>query len=59
MITESGQMQKIKMVRGYHNRFYFVENDQKSNTDVVYVLELKKDKCWRWTKRPIFDAYNC
>ena len=57
-------MMPIEMVRGFDNKFYFVESDKSNAFDVVYELHVfvsPNSKCniwstqWEWTKKPIFE----
>ena len=39
-VTENESMQKIKMIRGSKNQFFFIEQDQFKAFDIIYELKL-------------------
>ena len=58
-ITEQDKMQKIKMIRGLNDKFYFIEKDKSSNFDIVYALQMirpeRQQDVWRWKKYPVYE----
>ena len=54
-------MQKVLMIRGESDKFYFVEKDKTQTYDIVYALEMIRpttySDCWRWKKYPIFELF--
>ena len=52
-------MQKIRMVRGLNDKFYFVEKDSSGTYDIIYAvhLEIREEKqCWEWKKYPVYET---
>ena len=57
-VTEKNMMQKLSMVRGNNNRFYFIESDSSGQQHQIVELRVfqKTDsKKWDWNKRVIFE----
>ena len=57
-VTEKKMMQKLQMVRGHNNRFYFIESDTLGSQHQIMelrVFQKPESKKWDWIKRVIFE----